>query len=89
MKVLVIGDIGGVRHIGMQSILNALVETGAVIVHKTYEELEAERPKPLVMSGELGYYFDECTKIPSAFAITEPEPKHQPKGPRGRWGKLK
>lgn len=90
MKVLVIGSGSGLWIGGKQMlILERLREAGYEVVHKTPEELEAERPKPLVMSGELGYYIDECSKLPSAFAVTEPKLKHQLKGPCGRWGKLK
>lgn len=90
MKVLVIGSGSGLWVGGKQMlILEHLRDAGYEIVHKTPEELEAERPKDLMMSGELNYYWEECSKLPSAFAITEPKPKHQPKGPRGRWGKLK
>lgn len=89
MKVLVIGGGSGLWIGGKQMlILERLCEAGYEIVHKTPKELEAERPKPLPMSGELGYYFDECSKY-SWPAVIESKPKHQPKGPRGRWGKLK
>lgn len=89
MKVLVIGRGSGLWIGGKQMlILERLREAGYEVVHKTPEELEAERPKALVMSGEFGYYLDECSKFPSPLLI-EPKPKHQPKGPRGRWGKLK
>lgn len=100
MKVLVIGGGSGLWLGGKQMlILERLREAGYEVVHKTPEELEAERPKPLVMSGEL--CIDECfdyereamRAMLSSFkperCTIEPKPKHQPKGPRGRWGKLK
>lgn len=98
MKVLVIGSGSGLWIGGKQMlILEHLREVGYEVVHKNYEELEAERSKALAISGEL--CIDECSDYqreamramissfkPERWAI---EPKHQPKGPRGRWGKLK